>query len=125
MDDLRFAYEEDIVDDGKTYDDIDEDKLAERVQEGALLLDRELPGWYTKVNPDTLQMSSCTKCVLGQLYGSDNTVGTGFDIGQEFLFGEDAEFTDQAEKFGFDAECGEYEQLRGRWKHEIGLRRHG
>ena len=43
--------------------------LKEQIREAAQMLDREIPGWHTLVNPETLQMSSCSMCVLGQVFG--------------------------------------------------------
>jgi len=42
----------------------------ERVARGAALLDEKIPGWFRSVDVDTLQISSCHLCVLGQLSGS-------------------------------------------------------
>lgn len=44
--------------------------IAERVQHGVNLLDMLKPEWREGVNPETLRISSCHQCVLGQLYGS-------------------------------------------------------
>jgi hypothetical protein len=38
-----------------------------RVARGAEVLDRHRPGWYRRVNLGTLQLETCTMCVLGQL----------------------------------------------------------
>lgn len=49
-----------------------------RVAQGAALLDREVPDWWRRINLDTLRMSACSSCVLGQLYGD-------YDIGLDQL----------------------------------------
>lgn len=36
---------------------------------GALFLDQTKPGWASNVNPDILELGSCTRCVVGQLTG--------------------------------------------------------
>lgn len=40
-----------------------------RVQRGADYLDAFDPGWYRHVDPHTLELSSGSSCVLGQLHG--------------------------------------------------------
>lgn len=39
------------------------------VTDAASLLDRAAPNWFRRVNLDTLDLSSRTMCVLGQLFG--------------------------------------------------------
>jgi len=43
--------------------------VQERVGNGMALLDAKRPGWYKEVDLKTLNIDSCDKCVLGQLYG--------------------------------------------------------
>lgn len=40
-----------------------------RVQRGADYLDEFDPGWYRRVDPQTLELSSGASCILGQLHG--------------------------------------------------------
>jgi len=40
-----------------------------RVQRGADYLDEFDPGWHRRVDPQTLQLSSGSSCILGQLHG--------------------------------------------------------
>jgi len=47
-------------------------KFQTRSARGAVLLDKEYPGWWQRVNPDNLNMWSDHRCVLGQLFGSYN-----------------------------------------------------
>jgi len=56
------------IEDGLPLNPLDEPREA-RVARGVALLDKNLPGWRTVVNPDILDMTSDTACVLGQLYG--------------------------------------------------------
>jgi len=42
--------------------------LAERVALGAALLDEKLPGWAERINLDELELASCYRCVIGQLF---------------------------------------------------------
>lgn len=39
------------------------------VKEAAKWLDGVEPGWHKKIDRETLQLASCSACVLGQLYG--------------------------------------------------------
>ena len=39
------------------------------IKEAAQMLDKEIPGWHNLVNPETLNMSDCSRCVLGQTFG--------------------------------------------------------
>jgi hypothetical protein len=41
---------------------------------GAALLDEEVPGWADRIDVPTLDLGSCTLCVLGQLYPEHNTL---------------------------------------------------
>lgn len=38
------------------------------VARGAALLDEKLPGWAERIDLATLELSSCYRCVLGQLF---------------------------------------------------------
>ncbi len=40
-----------------------------RVQRGADYLDEFDPGWHRRVDPQTLELSSGSSCILGQLHG--------------------------------------------------------
>lgn len=40
-----------------------------RVRRGATYLDDVDPGWHRRVDPDTLELSSGSSCILGQLHG--------------------------------------------------------
>ena len=94
-----------------------EDKL--RVHIGALCLDSIRPNWANEVNLDTLDQSSVTECLLGQLYGD-------FRTGSHAVFLEEWEYDQHdrlfaatlAGKFGFvGSELLEY------WYVEIKRRR--
>lgn len=45
---------------------------AKRVHRGMLWLDSQDPEWYTKVDTATLDLSSSSNCVCGQVFGSWN-----------------------------------------------------
>lgn len=42
--------------------------VEERAAAGASLLDREVPGWADKVDPDLIDLQSGQDCVLGQVF---------------------------------------------------------
>ena len=49
------------------------DSIEQRaVARGAKFLDSILPGWYKRVNLNTLDMSDGTMCILGQAFGVRN-----------------------------------------------------
>lgn len=41
-----------------------------RAAAGAEWFDENHPGWHTKINPETLDISHDCNCMVGQLYGS-------------------------------------------------------
>lgn len=49
----------------------DADRRA-KVKLAAKMLDEEVPGWHQMVDPATLEMMSCSACVLGQVFGWEN-----------------------------------------------------
>lgn len=51
------------------------------VRECAELLDEVMPDWYTKIDERKLNLTSCSKCIIGQLYG-------GYGAGMRKLFRE-------------------------------------
>ena len=51
-------------------DEIAPPSVGSRVRAGMQFLDRVEPGWRSRVNPETLDLARCDRCVLGQLYGS-------------------------------------------------------
>jgi hypothetical protein len=48
---------------------VSEPDAAARVARGAAWLDGERPGWAGIIRLHELSMSSCSRCVLGQLFG--------------------------------------------------------
>lgn len=64
--------------------------MKERVKAGAKFLDKKIPGWYNKIDLETLQMYDCMTCILGQLYYDyKDTDGnnSGYFAATEALFG--------------------------------------
>lgn len=39
------------------------------VNDGVALLDKYMPGWEHRIDRAQLDMHSCSRCILGQLYG--------------------------------------------------------
>lgn len=84
--------------------------LAGFVQ-GVELLDREMPDWWERVNPENLHIESSRECVLGQLYGD---YGSGM---------EELNIPDGV-KYGFFGETMDaIKVLNEKWKGEIYDRR--
>lgn len=95
-------------------------EIEARVERGARLLDEKNPGWAWDINLDKLDMSSCYRCVLGQLYD-----GYSYGLGQIGLLHEiDWEY-------GFDAMTGtarrdvdeQMAEIDRLWRDEIETRR--
>jgi hypothetical protein len=53
---------------------------TERIQPGLGLLEREIPTWPERIDPDTLDLASGTRCVGGQLEGSYCEFATRFAL---------------------------------------------
>ena len=99
-------------------------RVEERVARGAAWLDKEKPGWREDINLDALTMSSCSRCVLGQLY-------------RDFLGGLSVLRDSQppgtinsvlATQYGFDRGCegeSEWAMLKTAWTREISKRSSG
>lgn len=43
-------------------------ELEKRVETGAAWLDQEFPDWYTRIDIETLKISSGSSCICGQLF---------------------------------------------------------
>lgn len=93
------------------------------VKKGAALLDRAVPGWAHRIGAE-LEMASCQRCVLGQVYG-------GYFIGSDALATMDPIVDQSPEIYGFDLPrvldsrdnfdpAGEYwERLAELWHAEV------
>ncbi len=85
--------------------------IQERVERGAALLDKERPGWFTRLDLKTHQLRSSDHCVLGQEYGfyGAGIVRLGLSTGEEH---------------GFVAgSCSAYTRLRSEWIKVVSERR--
>jgi len=83
---------------------------VDKVQAGAALLDDLGPEqWWTKLDAANLEISSCVRCVLGQLYGTYSVGLDGVGIS-----------TNDARLYGFTAGDSD---INERWREEIARRR--
>jgi hypothetical protein len=110
--------------------------IEERVLNGAAALDRTTPGWESKVNIETLDMKSTTKCVLGQVFDGNPAgwSGNGYLAGTTIL-GLTIKEGGTAQSHGFSADCDssarvgpcscetEFDALTAAWKKFIFARR--
>jgi hypothetical protein len=89
--------------------------ITRRVAAGVALLDGQRPDWHETIDLHTLQVSSCTRCVLGQLNGDVSDGYAEYDIDDN-----------DAWRYGFERrgfERGEYGLLTAEWKRVISERR--
>ena len=103
--------------------------VATRVARGMAVLDRELPGWWQRINLDRLDMAGATYfpprptscgCILAQVNALPDRDGNYFDQ-RDALAGEDeADIAGWAEDHGFN---GQYEELEQAWRRAITTRR--
>ena len=107
----------------------------ERVAAGAALLDEKRPGWWQRIDTDTLDMGETCGCILGQTYEA-NGRSTPFDMGCVDLFGSKLgvygwvadDGWDAATEHGFSLgpqayEESEWAELRAAWVALIEARR--
>lgn len=60
----------------------------EAVAKGVALLDAQMPGWDQNINLGTLEMESCTQCIVGQIFiATGVTVGKTYTDSQVFIEG--------------------------------------
>ena len=105
----------------------------ERVTRGAVLLDRVAPGWYQRVDPDRLLMSTCIHCTLGQLYGhfADGLTALHFtdtEFGESFALDADAVrhgFVLSWSELDVDNQADSYKMLQRAWIDAIEDRHNG
>ena len=91
------------------------DQALERARRGAALLDEKRPGWREDVDLRSLDQASCSRCVLGQVFGR-------YAEGLRSLFNEDRirRYPDDA-PYGFDidGEVGHYSVLTEAWREVL------
>ena len=98
----------------------------EKVQRGARLLDEREPGWWVGVDPDTLELSSPTDCVIGQVFGnvfSDDPTDNYCQALESLGIGRTTCPSHEwpAMLHGFDT-YHDHETLTGMWAQEIEVR---
>lgn len=72
--------------------------ISERVQAGAAYLDTACPGWDERIVTGILDITSWSRCVLGQLYGgfSKGVEALGLDLAEVHDLGLDGNVHEQA-----------------------------
>lgn len=99
---------------------------TEAMERGLALLDEHFPNWFTMVDTDTLEMSSCGNCVIGQLFPNEEYMFSESvqAMWAEFGIESDSTFTyEWARKFGFDGVFPE--DVNWLWIDEIQARKSG
>lgn len=99
------------------------------IARGAELLDKVRPGWELQLDLGELDVNSCFRCVLGQVFAplvlSLAQVGTqtnGYDLGIMMLCGDDggADIAEWARDHGFAARRFEgYKELTEGWRQFV------
>jgi hypothetical protein len=92
-----------------TQDRTEHTSLASRVRAGVELLDIMRPKWWTRVNPNSLNMWSPSLCVLGQMAGD-------YECGADALFGEDEELGNPR-AYGLEGFSEGHEDYRTETRH--------
>ncbi len=95
------------------------DSIGKRVQRGAELLDKECPDWRERIDLETLNISSVTKDILGQLFGCYNEVTEkNWKIHAEINKKSGEYFCNRASHFGFATswEKDKNKELTAAWK---------
>lgn len=89
--------------------------LQQCVDKGVVLLDKEYPDWWKKIDCKHLDMGTHDMCILGQLYGK-------FYLGVKKLMGVRQFASAEACGFSF-SEWGEEFALEDLWKKVINKRK--
>ena len=77
------------------------------VTRGIALLDEHLPGWQDEIDWDDLEMDTCEKCILGQIFGD-------YQKGLRLLGLEG----DRGTRYGFNTE-GSWDKLTNLWRRMV------
>lgn len=101
------------------------------VTRGAKLLDERVPGWWRRIRLETLKMSDCSLCVLGQLFGHDVETALGAEVFGLPIDADDRHISLHDDKNGwqrgrrilkvsaFDIGCGPNQELKCAWAEVI------
>lgn len=109
--------------------------VAERVSAGIALLDENVEGWRDKIDLATLDIRHTRKCVLGQVFKTDDdSWESGYDRGRSVLYFQSCECCSEEGElnpydYGFDASQDDddldidtqYDQLRKEWERQLSL----
>lgn len=76
------------------------------VTRGIAYLDEHLPGWQDEIDWEALDMNTCEKCIVGQLFGD-------YDRGMRILGLGNSEGA--GTRFGFETK-GNWDKLRNLWQ---------
>jgi len=66
-------------------------KYNEVVQAGMQVLDEKVPGWESRIDPETLDLASCQFCILGQIYGDYGVGRRALDLYSDYAHGFDVD----------------------------------
>lgn len=97
--------------DARSVEEVEKDieaHIREAVALGAKRLDEIRPGWRNEIDTEELELASCSRCVLGQLFG-------GFGIGKEMFLRHFPVSLFDASGMGFDVSV---DHVRDLGKHE-------
>lgn len=95
--------------------------VAERVARGAALLDEKLPGWDQRIDLAGLELASCYRCVLGQLFTWHPLPTENAFSPSPYGLGIEALGIDRGSRYGFDGD--DADELNGEWRRVITARR--
>lgn len=87
------------------------------VKRGAALLDERVPGWREKVNPQLLDLTHWTYCVLGQIFGSYDMGAVALEI--EYSPDDEEPSDNSTVNYGFISPDEEYYSLEAVWLMEL------
>lgn len=101
---------------------------VDRAKRGAEFLDKEMPGWASRIDLSKFGMHDGRYCVLGQLFSNNNphSPSEAYFFGVEELeLGEDGRPTEDALGFflrNSHGPCSSWSELTDAWVAEITLR---
>lgn len=94
--------------------------IEQRVAAGAAWLDENRPGWLDRIFLNSLDVSDCALCVLGQVYGGWGNAPDGAKYDDD----DTDDYLSPARERGFEQYVKEgYEALTAEWRRLIESRR--
>ncbi len=85
-------------------------QFTNRVQRGITFLDGREPGWVDKIDLEEFQISNCTRCVLGQVFGAYNSALSELGDAKPWDLG-----------FALSNPDGDWDGLQAEWVKQIKL----